>query len=94
MPGLRSPGLADGDEVDPGGMTLRAWATSGHTAEHRAYLLLDGLAGTGYSAAMGIRPVTVVPLPGAERTLSEPPSADRRSVMFWVPDPVAVVVGS
>jgi hydroxyacylglutathione hydrolase len=35
-------GLADGDEVDLGGLTLRAWATTGHTAEHLAYLLLDG----------------------------------------------------
>ena len=35
-------GLADGDEVDLGGLTLRAWATPGHTVEHLAYLLLDG----------------------------------------------------
>jgi len=35
-------GLADGDEADLGGLTLRAWATPGHTAEHLAYLLLDG----------------------------------------------------
>jgi hydroxyacylglutathione hydrolase len=35
-------GLADGDEADLGGLTLRAWATPGHTAEHVAYLLLDG----------------------------------------------------
>jgi rhodanese-related sulfurtransferase len=34
--------LADGDEVDLGGLTLRAWATPGHTAEHLVYLLLDG----------------------------------------------------
>ncbi len=34
--------LADGDEVDLGGLTLRAWATPGHTSEHLAYLLLDG----------------------------------------------------
>jgi rhodanese-related sulfurtransferase/glyoxylase-like metal-dependent hydrolase (beta-lactamase superfamily II) len=34
-------GLADGDEVDLGGLTLRAWATPGHTGEHLAYLLLD-----------------------------------------------------
>jgi hypothetical protein len=50
----------------------------------------DGPAGAGCPAAMGIRPVTVVPLPGAERTFSEPPSADRRSVMFWMPEPMAV----
>jgi hydroxyacylglutathione hydrolase len=35
-------GLADGDEVDLGRLTLRAWATPGHTAEHLAYLPLDG----------------------------------------------------
>jgi glyoxylase-like metal-dependent hydrolase (beta-lactamase superfamily II)/rhodanese-related sulfurtransferase len=35
--------LADGDEADLGGLTLRAWATPGHTAEHLAYLLLDGV---------------------------------------------------
>jgi hydroxyacylglutathione hydrolase len=35
-------GLADGDEAGLGGLALRAWATPGHTAEHVAYLLLDG----------------------------------------------------
>jgi hydroxyacylglutathione hydrolase len=35
-------GLADGDEVDLGGLTLRAWATPGHTPEHLSYLLIDG----------------------------------------------------
>jgi len=34
-------GLADGDEADLGELTLRAWATPGHTAEHVAYLLAD-----------------------------------------------------
>jgi glyoxylase-like metal-dependent hydrolase (beta-lactamase superfamily II) len=35
-------GLADGDEVDLGGLTLRAWETPGHTPEHLSYLLVDG----------------------------------------------------
>jgi glyoxylase-like metal-dependent hydrolase (beta-lactamase superfamily II)/rhodanese-related sulfurtransferase len=34
--------LADGDEADLGGLTLRAIATPGHTDEHLSYLLLDG----------------------------------------------------
>jgi glyoxylase-like metal-dependent hydrolase (beta-lactamase superfamily II)/rhodanese-related sulfurtransferase len=36
-------GVADGDEVDLGGLTMRVIATPGHTPEHCAYLLLDGV---------------------------------------------------
>lgn len=35
-------GLADGDAVDLGGLTLRTLATPGHTHEHIAFELLDG----------------------------------------------------
>ena len=35
-------GLADADEVDLGGLALRALATPGHTHEHLAFELLDG----------------------------------------------------
>jgi hydroxyacylglutathione hydrolase len=34
--------LGDGDEIDLGGLTLRALGTPGHTDEHLSYLLLDG----------------------------------------------------
>jgi hydroxyacylglutathione hydrolase len=34
--------LGDGQELDLGGLTLRALATPGHTPEHLSYLLLDG----------------------------------------------------
>jgi glyoxylase-like metal-dependent hydrolase (beta-lactamase superfamily II)/rhodanese-related sulfurtransferase len=34
--------IEDGDEIELGGLTLRAIATPGHTPEHLAYLLLDG----------------------------------------------------
>jgi hydroxyacylglutathione hydrolase len=35
-------GLVEGEEVDFGGLRLRALATPGHTLEHLSYLLLDG----------------------------------------------------
>ena len=35
-------GLDEGDEIDVGGLTIRALGTPGHTPEHLAYLLLDG----------------------------------------------------
>jgi len=42
--GLEHPhhGLAGGEELDLGGLTLSALATPGHTPEHLAYLLRDG----------------------------------------------------
>jgi glyoxylase-like metal-dependent hydrolase (beta-lactamase superfamily II)/rhodanese-related sulfurtransferase len=42
--GLEFPyrGLDDGDEVDLGGLSLRALATPGHTPEHLAFVLADG----------------------------------------------------
>lgn len=39
---FRHTGLHDGDEVDLGGLRLRALTTPGHTHEHLAFLLLDG----------------------------------------------------
>jgi glyoxylase-like metal-dependent hydrolase (beta-lactamase superfamily II)/rhodanese-related sulfurtransferase len=35
-------GLDDGDEVNLGGLIIRAIATPGHTPEHLSYLILDG----------------------------------------------------
>lgn len=35
-------GLEDGEEVELGGLTLRALGTPGHTDEHLAFVLLDG----------------------------------------------------
>lgn len=36
-------GLHDGDEIDLGGLALRALATPGHTDEHLSFLLSDGI---------------------------------------------------
>jgi hydroxyacylglutathione hydrolase len=63
-------GLAEGDEVDLGGLRLRALATPGHTLEHLSYLLLDGAAPlaifTGGSLIVGSAART--DLSGDERT--------------------------
>ena len=40
--GFSHKGLEDGEEVDLGGLTLRALTTPGHAPEHVSYLLLDG----------------------------------------------------
>ncbi len=40
-------GLRDGDEIDLGGLTLRALATPGHTDEHLSFLIHDGNAPVG-----------------------------------------------
>jgi hydroxyacylglutathione hydrolase len=39
--GFALTGLQDGDEVDLGGLSLRALATPGHSPEHLSYLLID-----------------------------------------------------
>jgi hydroxyacylglutathione hydrolase len=39
--GFALTGLQDGDEVDLGGLSLRALATPGHSPEHLSYLLMD-----------------------------------------------------
>ena len=62
--------LDDGEEVDLGGLTLRAWTTPGHTAEHLAYQLVDGdrvlAVFTGGSLIVGAAART--DLAGAEQT--------------------------
>src|SRR6266536_1122927 len=40
--GFPHRGLGDGDQLDLGGLGLRALATPGHTPEHLAFLLTDG----------------------------------------------------
>ena len=70
--GRRPPhtGLTDGDEVDLGGLVLRAVGTPGHTDGHLSFLLLDGDRPvgvfTGGSLIVGAAART--DLSGAERT--------------------------
>ena len=68
--GFPHVGLGDGDEVDLGGLTLRALATPGHTDEHLSYVVVDGQRElgvfTGGSLIVGSAART--DLLGAERT--------------------------
>ncbi|WP_049561951.1 rhodanese-like domain-containing protein [Nonomuraea sp. SBT364] len=91
--GIPHRGLADGDEVDLGGLRLRALATPGHTDEHLSFLLLDdgrelGVF-TGGSLIVGSAART--DLLGAERT-EELARAQYRSLhrLATLPDATAV----
>jgi hydroxyacylglutathione hydrolase len=85
--------LADGDEVDLGGLTLRALATPGHTDEHLSFVLLDGTRElgvfTGGSLIVGSAART--DLLGADRT-EELARAQYRSLrrLSGLPDATAV----
>jgi hydroxyacylglutathione hydrolase len=85
--------LSDGDEVDLGGLRLRALSTPGHTDEHLAFVLLDGQRPlgvfTGGSLLVGAAARTDLVDP--ERT-EELARAQYRSVLrlLTLPDEVAV----
>jgi glyoxylase-like metal-dependent hydrolase (beta-lactamase superfamily II)/rhodanese-related sulfurtransferase len=85
--------LGDADEVDLGGLTLRALATPGHTPEHLSYLILDGSREvgvfTGGSLIVGAAART--DLSGADRT-EELARAQYRSLrqLTQLPDATAV----
>lgn len=86
-------GLADGDEVDLGGLTLRAWSTPGHTGEHLSYLLTDGtdLLGvfTGGSLIVGAAARTDLVSPDQTETLARAQYASLRR-LATLPDATAV----
>jgi len=86
-------GLADGDEVDLGGLTLWAWTTPGHTAEHLAYLLLDGpqVLGvfTGGSLLVGAAARTDLAGPEHTEPLARAQFASLRRLLA-LPDPTPV----
>ncbi|MEV0405019.1 MBL fold metallo-hydrolase [Actinoallomurus sp. NPDC050550] len=85
--------LSDGDEVDLGGLRLRALATPGHTDEHLSYLLLDGDRELGVftGGSLIVNSAARTDLLGADRT-EELARAQYRSLqrLAALPDRVAV----
>jgi hydroxyacylglutathione hydrolase len=85
--------LTDGDEVDLGGLRLRALATPGHTDEHLSYLLLDGDRELGVftGGSLIVNSAARTDLLGADRT-GELARAQYRSLqrLAALPDQVAV----
>jgi hydroxyacylglutathione hydrolase len=63
-------GLHEGDEVDLGGLTLRALATPGHTGEHLSFELLDGstMVGVFTGGSLSVGGAARTDLAGADRT--------------------------
>lgn len=86
-------GLGDDDEVDLGGLTLRALATPGHTDEHLSFLLLDGTRELGVftGGSLIVDSAARTDLLGDERT-EELARAQYRSLrrLVSLPDEVAV----
>lgn len=91
--GFQHTALADGDEVDLGGLRLRAVSTPGHTHEHLAFLLLDGATPrgvfTGGSLLVGSAARTDLVDPARTEELAR---AQYRSLqrLLALPDDVAV----
>ncbi|MEU9575332.1 MBL fold metallo-hydrolase [Streptomyces massasporeus] len=85
--------LTDGDEVDLGGLTLRALATPGHTDEHLSFLLLDGSRELGVftGGSLIVNSAARTDLLGQERT-EELARAQYRSLkrLTALPDQTAV----
>jgi glyoxylase-like metal-dependent hydrolase (beta-lactamase superfamily II)/rhodanese-related sulfurtransferase len=63
-------GLHEGDEVDLGGLTLRALTTPGHTGEHLSFELLDGstMLGVFTGGSLIVGGAARTDLAGADRT--------------------------
>jgi len=85
--------LADGDEVDLGGLTLRALATPGHTDEHLSFLLRDGRRALGVftGGSLTVNGAARTDLQGADRA-EELAHAQYRSLrrLATLPDETAV----
>ncbi|TCC33184.1 MBL fold metallo-hydrolase [Kribbella speibonae] len=86
-------GLRDGDEVDLGGLRLRALGTPGHTHDHLSFLLLDGERPlgvfTGGSLIVGAAARTDLVSPDRTESLARAQYASLQRLLE-LPDAVAV----
>ncbi|WP_202868303.1 MBL fold metallo-hydrolase [Kribbella sindirgiensis] len=86
-------GLRDGDEVDLGGLRLRALGTPGHTHEHLSFVLLDGERPlgvfTGGSLIVGAAARTDLVSPDRTESLARAQYASLQRLLE-LPDDVAV----
>lgn len=86
-------GLRDGDEIDLGGLRLRAWTTPGHTHEHLSFVLLDGEQPmgvfTGGSLLVGAAARTDLVAPERTEALARAQYASLQR-LITLPDDVAV----
>jgi hydroxyacylglutathione hydrolase len=92
--GFAHRGLEDGQEIDLGGLTLRALATPGHAPEHASYLLLDGARPVAVFSGGALLVGTVARTDLADPELTEPLArAAYRSLhgqLLSLPDELAV----
>ena len=92
--GFAHRGLEDGQEIDLGGLTLRALATPGHAPEHASYLLLDGARPVAVFSGGALLVGTVARTDLADPGLTEPLArAAYRSLhgqLLSLPDELAV----
>ena len=86
--------VSDGDDVDLGGLTLRVIATPGHTPEHCAYLLMDGVEPlalfTGGTLIVGGVARTDLISPDLTVELARAAYRSIRERLFTLPDALAV----
>jgi hydroxyacylglutathione hydrolase len=92
--GFAHRSLEDGQEIDLGGLTLRALATPGHAPEHASYLLLDGARPVAVFSGGALLVGTVARTDLADPELTEPLArAAYRSLhrqLLSLPDELAV----
>jgi glyoxylase-like metal-dependent hydrolase (beta-lactamase superfamily II)/rhodanese-related sulfurtransferase len=88
-------GLSDDEEIELGGLTLRAIATPGHTPEHLSYLLVDGRRPLALFSGGALLPSSAArtDLVSAEQTegLARQLFRGVRDRLFRLPDDLAVL---